>query len=329
MALLIDLETTGLPKNRQQCRYTNIENYDTCRVVQISWLVCDNHLRIVAPVQDYVVHRPLCTKDYTITPKSVEFHGITHNIAAVLVSDGGRATPINIIATALLTALRQVSHIIAHNIDFDVNVLLSELYRRAENTQTNETDAQTYRDCISLIRAKKQCCTMSHPAVRNLTHNNKWLRLEELYGLLVPKPLTLRDAHNSMFDIIQTYHCVVLLKHKGVLFNTETFVYAPEANKPQTNRIDIVYQVKQIRTVSGLVVSCLVPITDLSADTNPESAMVHRYHYVHTHDAHLLLPELMTAATTNTNTTTAVTTTEPVDSNPDWQLIQYSVVANK
>ena len=43
--IVIDTETTGLPKSRgfgHTPSYTELDKYNECRMVQIAWIICDN-----------------------------------------------------------------------------------------------------------------------------------------------------------------------------------------------------------------------------------------------------------------------------------------------
>ena len=59
MALIIDIETTGLP-NRKELKfgeyplYSDNTKYDNCRIVQISYMLCDNKLEKIE-MNDYII----------------------------------------------------------------------------------------------------------------------------------------------------------------------------------------------------------------------------------------------------------------------------------
>ena len=40
MALIIDVETTGLPVRGKNPYYKNLDTYENCRIVQLSYMIC-------------------------------------------------------------------------------------------------------------------------------------------------------------------------------------------------------------------------------------------------------------------------------------------------
>jgi DNA polymerase III epsilon subunit-like protein len=80
-----------------------------------------------------------------------------------------------------------VDYIVGHNIDFDLNVLKSELYRNSEF------------ELIKQLEQKKILCTMKMMAV---SLNKDRPSLAECYSKLYGKIMT--GSHNSKYDIIYT-----------------------------------------------------------------------------------------------------------------------------
>jgi hypothetical protein len=78
MALIIDIETTGLP-NRKGLKfgvnpsYLDNTKYDNCRIVQISYMLCDNTLEKIQLTDNII------TVDFNI-PNS-NFYGISNHIS--------------------------------------------------------------------------------------------------------------------------------------------------------------------------------------------------------------------------------------------------------
>ena len=78
MALIIDIETTGLP-NRKELKfgeyplYSDNTKYDNCRIVQISYMLCDNKLEKIE-MNDYIIK-------VNFNIPNINFHGITNKIS--------------------------------------------------------------------------------------------------------------------------------------------------------------------------------------------------------------------------------------------------------
>ena len=130
MALIIDVETTGLP----DCsglgfgKYPPIENldkYDSSRIVQISIMICNERFEELE-LKDFIIKADGFSIDNS------GFHGITNEISE---KEGKHFKEI---AEILLECLSKGSYVIAHNAKFDVNVIKSELFRLGLNSIIEE-----------------------------------------------------------------------------------------------------------------------------------------------------------------------------------------------
>ena len=66
MALIIDIETTGLPNRKglkfgENPSYLDNNKYDSCRIVQISYMLCDNKLEKIK-LNDNIIKRSVYNK---------------------------------------------------------------------------------------------------------------------------------------------------------------------------------------------------------------------------------------------------------------------------
>jgi len=189
MALIIDTETTGLPQCTgllfgQYPSYKKLHLYDSSRVVQMSMMLCDEQFNQIE-LKDYIV------KMDGIIINNSEFHGITNEISE------NKGIPFLEIADIFMSCLKQVSHIVAHNADFDINVLKSELYRVG------------LRSIISELKTKTILCTMKHtkPIVNAQgKYGVKYPSLAELYKFACNKGIT--NAHNSKYDVINLHKAI-------------------------------------------------------------------------------------------------------------------------
>lgn len=198
MYLIIDVETTGLP-DRQGLPYgttpdyTDLERYSSARIVQFTAMLCDSNLE-----QQQIIDLIIKADDFKI--ENSDFHGITNEISQE------KGVPFQDAITALTTLLPQCTHIIAHNIEFDINVIKSELFRTSNKSLINE------------IESKKLFCTMqfSKPivAIRN-KYGFKYPSLAELYMHVFETQM--QNAHNSLYDVINLHKIVKKLYEDGVL----------------------------------------------------------------------------------------------------------------
>jgi DNA polymerase III epsilon subunit-like protein len=193
MALIIDVETTGLPvrgntpfgKNPD---YKQLESYDNCRIVQITFMLCNEKFEQI-DINDSII------KSNGFTINNSDFHGITDEISQ------SKGVSISEITDLLYKYLKRVSHIVAHNADFDISVIKSELFRLDMN------------HIIEEIEEKNVLCTMNHTKdmvnAKNKYGNKygvKYPSLSELYKFTMNEDIT--NAHNSKYDVINL-HCVV------------------------------------------------------------------------------------------------------------------------
>ena len=71
---VFDTETSGLPyKARgEQYDYTNLEHFDTSRLISISWLILDNKNEIVNKSTYFI--KP---DGFEVSPQSIKIHGLS------------------------------------------------------------------------------------------------------------------------------------------------------------------------------------------------------------------------------------------------------------
>ena len=104
-------------------------------------------------------------------------------------------------------SLKEVTHIIAHNIAFDINVIKSELYRRDKHYIIEE------------INKKTVLCTMKHckDIVKIINQYNRYKNpsLKEIYKFAFDKEL--ENAHNSKYDVINMHAVIKKMYDDNIL----------------------------------------------------------------------------------------------------------------
>jgi DNA polymerase III epsilon subunit-like protein len=191
MALFLDTETSGLPDTHNlrwgvYPYYKHLDKYSKARIVQFSMLITDKQFKF-EDVKDYIIKR----EGFDITNE--EFHGITNDI-----SDNIGVSFDTVAVEIFYEQLKKVSHIIAHNVAFDVGVIKSELYRRNLHYIIDELDKKTL------------LCTMKHmkPILKiiNQYGNYKNPSLNEIYKFNFNKDV--ENAHNSLYDVSNLHKVV-------------------------------------------------------------------------------------------------------------------------
>lgn len=174
MYVILDTETTGLPKN--------FENWP--RIVQIAWQ-CYNPLGELVEFKNFFV-KP---SGFDIPFNSTKIHGITTEKAK---SEG---EDLFFVLNCLEQTLENSKFVIGHNIEFDINVIYCEFFRKNIKTSIFKK---------ILIDTKKASL-----------RRNKWPTLKELYQKLFRKELSL--THNAIHDVTATSKCFFELIRIGVL----------------------------------------------------------------------------------------------------------------
>ena len=194
MALIFDFETTGLP----QCKsfgvypsYKEVEKYSNCRAIELCVMFCDENLNEIDSFH-YIFKR----KGFSIKKSSI--HHITDKISDT------KGVNIEIIVPILKELLSQCNVLIAHNIDFDLNVLKSELFRLGETA------------IITELNQKEHFCSMKNTKSMIGLRNNYGLKnpkMEELYLYATNKKM--KNKHCAKDDVFQLHEACKILYDKN------------------------------------------------------------------------------------------------------------------
>lgn len=156
--LVFDTETSGLPPRGVSPKFELA--WDRCRLVQIAWELYDDAGKL-QQAASYMV-KP---QGFTIPDEAIAIHGISNEEATASGED------INTIFAALSALLPYVKVIVAHNIEFDRNVLASEMHRMRSF------------DLFQRWMAKDTFCTM----LKGAEPKKRWPKLADLYAKLFGK----------------------------------------------------------------------------------------------------------------------------------------------
>lgn len=170
--LIFDTETTGLPKSRE-VPIRGPDNWP--HLVSIAWVIVENDKILRS---DYHIIKP----QWNIPEDSTKIHGITNEKAH---ADG---EPLIEVLKKFFAEEHDV--LVAHNMDFDYNVLVNAIL----------WDAQ-----MKYPLFKRRFCTMdSMTTVMKLPAANgrgfKPPKLVELYAYTTKKQAQTHQLHNSLYD---------------------------------------------------------------------------------------------------------------------------------
>ena len=178
MFLTFDSETTGLPKN-YKAPLSDSDNWP--RLVQLAWQINDNKGKLKSN-KSYII-KP---QGFTIPYNSKKVHGISTEIA---LKEGHN---LEFVLKEFENDLLSSKYIIGHNIDFDINIVGAEYYRKK------------IRSClenkikIDTGEISKQFCNLSGGIGGRL----KMPKLIELYEILFGEKFS--DAHDATYDVNAT-----------------------------------------------------------------------------------------------------------------------------
>lgn len=179
---IFDLETTGLPP-RKCFSVSDSSAWECCRIVQIAWEIYedgnlqDKYCTIVKP------------DGFAIPLVAANIHGITTDVA---IADG---VDIHKVFMKLVELLPSIDCIVAHNIRFDDNVMLSELHRYAMT------------DIITQWQQKPKKCTMIMGVP--FTEKKRWPKLINLYRILCAdyEESNIGQLHRADTDVALCSYC--------------------------------------------------------------------------------------------------------------------------
>src|SRR5210317_2504722 len=129
--IAFDFETSGLPKGRRVSKVTpeNLNNFDACRAVSLSAARFSSRGRLIKTFDAII--KPV---DFTIGEDSTAIHGITHERA---LKEGRPFT--EVFWDFMDFVGPRTNTLVAHNAQFDINVLHSEMLRNGiPHTQTED-----------------------------------------------------------------------------------------------------------------------------------------------------------------------------------------------
>ena len=188
--IVFDTETTGLPPKNTPTNQTDKWPH----VIQLSWAIYNDETKEVEEECDNIIslgtHIP-------ISPESIAIHGITSELSRA------RGIPIEVALFDFKRAIQRCSKIIAHNLEFDKNMLHVEFYRaRMFNVVFPPFEYCTMKNGTPICNFVKTWedgrTSLKYPKLIELYHF--------LYGCDVPSPIGL---HNAKVDVDVCLKCYV------------------------------------------------------------------------------------------------------------------------
>ena len=178
--LIFDTETTGLPKSRSSA--TDAPN-NWPHIVSISWVILDDNK--ITKQTEYIV-KP---EKWVIPDDSIKIHGITNEIA------NEKGYPLQTVISEFLA--EQCDFMVAHNMDFDHNVLINAIKWDLGFEFKGFT---TPMKCTMRL-SKNQCKLPGR-------FGYKVPKLKELYEFVFKKKPNESRLHGSLYDTLILAECI-------------------------------------------------------------------------------------------------------------------------
>ncbi len=189
MYLIVDCETSGLPRN-WRAPVSDVANWP--RAIQVAWAVYDaQQVRVAAEAH---LVRP---DGFRIPADTVRIHGITTERAMA------EGRPIADVLADLAAAVASARVVVAHNASFDASVIGAE-YLRLGRTPP--------------FAAESMVCTMRQSADHVRIpgpYGYKWPTLDELHRFLFGSGFS--GAHDAAADVEACAACFFELVQRGVI----------------------------------------------------------------------------------------------------------------
>ena len=196
LVLFFDTETTGLPRSR---RAAPQQSALWPNVVQLSWIIYDIANQVSVDSQDLIIQLP---RDAALPKESVAIHGITR------ARMNTKGVPISVALDAFEAAASRADLVVAHNLEFDLNVLKAELWRTRRAVDFQPPLGRAKQFC-TMVATKKLCNLRS--TTRDGREFVKFPKLEELHSCLFGSEHG--HMHDAMGDVIACLRCYCMLFH--------------------------------------------------------------------------------------------------------------------
>jgi DNA polymerase III epsilon subunit-like protein len=209
--IIFDTETTGLPKSRQSLV---TDTHDWPHIVQFSYIIYDMTTNKLDKVFDSII---CLDESIEIPEESSNIHGITKELSLE------KGNPIKIVIDEFMEDIKQCNMLIAHNMEFDMNMVIVELLRlNKQNEDFIELNSINYEQLMKI----EKYCTMKEMEkkcnIKAISKNGreytKFPTLAELhYHLFKNYP---KNLHNSLNDILICFRCYFWIITKKDIYIT-------------------------------------------------------------------------------------------------------------
>jgi DNA polymerase III epsilon subunit-like protein len=214
--LIFDTETTGLPKS-----YTI--NYNVLNlwpyIVQFSYIIYDCESKCLIKIKDNIIQVP---KEINISDECINIHGITNELSQ------NQGIPVEVAIKEFMQDLKTVNLVVAHNMEFDLNLLKVEIMRKVSENLIDSEKKEPYLKYLNVLsKEMNYYCTMQNSFqlcnIKRMSKKGKeytkFPKLSELHEKLFQ--IIPNNLHNSLNDVLVCLRCFYKLKYDDDLINQD------------------------------------------------------------------------------------------------------------
>lgn len=211
--LVFDVETNGLlpKKDKSNPNHIPVEAYPY--VLQLSYALYDISSNTLLNTYDTYIN---VKKEVEINDKITELTGITRRTC-------NKGVSIIDALTEFYKAYITADVIVAHNNDFDKQMIRVEIERNRQEIIRNSPECMTiFNSTYEELNGVEHYCTMRKGSIitnimveskyQGKPPSLKWPRLEELYAKLFDGE-TVDGLHNAMVDVLVCLRCYMKMRH--------------------------------------------------------------------------------------------------------------------
>jgi DNA polymerase III epsilon subunit-like protein len=197
--IIFDTETTGLPE--RGAKLTELSKWPY--IIQLSWLEINILPKVSYNLENHYIK---IDKDVELSDESIKIHGIKRD---KLEKEGKN---IKDVLTKILNSLKTTDYLVAHNLNFDKNMLNAECSRNNIELNLNNSLIE-----FCTMKYGEQICNIKMIG-KNGREFRKFPKLGELYIKLFNE--TVDNYHNAKVDIICCARCFMILTNNGDLYDS-------------------------------------------------------------------------------------------------------------
>lgn len=219
-SVIIDVETSGLPERRRGPGYPSIkadlQSYNGSRIVQLAW--------IIVKERGGEKEAELAKKSHIIKPVGFEIPKetvIIHGISTERATEEG--VEIGCVLKEFMEDINnfEVTHIVAHNLEFDKHVLAAEVWRlQLQDVSLEDKNAMVflYNKLIEETASNKlkEVCTMEvgreYAKIPLPSNPRKYKapKLAELHKTFTGR--VMREKHDALYDTEKCLECYLYMR---------------------------------------------------------------------------------------------------------------------